>query len=42
MNVATAQVEDSSLAEQVSGLMVGAVDLHCHSGPAAMPRMLDH
>jgi hypothetical protein len=22
--------------------MVGAVDLHCHSGPAAMPRMLDH
>jgi len=26
----------------VSGLLVGAVDLHCHSGPAAMPRVLDH
>lgn len=42
MNVATAKPEDVSLSEQVSGLMVGAVDLHCHSGPAAMPRMLDH
>src|ERR1700704_3861053 len=42
MNVATAKLEDVSLSEQVAGLMVGAVDLHCHSGPAAMPRMLDH
>jgi Family of unknown function (DUF6282) len=37
-----ADVIDKSLTEDVAGLMVGAVDLHCHSGPAAMPRMLDH
>jgi hypothetical protein len=29
-------------AEEVAALLVGAVDLHCHSGPAAMPRVLDH
>lgn len=29
-------------ADEVSALLVGAVDLHCHSGPAAMPRVLDH
>ncbi|MDI3468425.1 MAG: hypothetical protein OJF62_000488 [Pseudolabrys sp.] len=28
--------------EEVDRLLVGAVDLHCHSGPAAMPRILDH
>jgi hypothetical protein len=39
---AVVDVNDKSLAEEVAGLMVGAVDLHCHSGPAAMPRMLDH
>ena len=27
---------------QIAELLVGAVDLHCHSGPAAMPRILDH
>jgi hypothetical protein len=27
---------------EVAELLVGAVDLHCHSGPAAMPRTLDH
>lgn len=27
---------------QIADLLVGAVDLHCHSGPAAMPRILDH
>ncbi|KGF67397.1 hypothetical protein LL06_22585 [Hoeflea sp. BAL378] len=32
---------DSREAE-VAELLVGAVDLHCHSGPAAMPRILDH
>jgi len=26
----------------VARLLQGAVDLHCHSGPAAMPRILDH
>lgn len=28
--------------EEVALLLKGAVDLHCHSGPAAMPRVLDH
>jgi hypothetical protein len=32
----------ASRADQVRALLVGAVDLHCHSGPAAMPRLLDH
>ncbi len=27
---------------EVADLLVGAIDLHCHSGPAAMPRILDH
>lgn len=26
----------------VEALLQGAVDLHCHSGPAVMPRILDH
>ena len=26
----------------ISALLKGAVDLHCHSGPAVMPRILDH
>ena len=29
-------------AAEIEALLVGAVDLHCHSGPAAMPRILDH
>ena len=32
----------SSRDDEVAELLVGAVDLHCHSGPAAMPRILDH
>jgi len=28
--------------QDVANLLVGAIDLHCHSGPAAMPRILDH
>lgn len=27
---------------EIAELLKGAVDLHCHSGPAAMPRILDH
>ena len=27
---------------EVADLLVGAIDLHCHSGPAAMPRILGH
>jgi hypothetical protein len=33
---------DSRRKEDVEKLLAGAVDLHCHSGPAAMPRILDH
>lgn len=33
---------DPALAGQVAALLDGAVDLHCHSGPAVMPRTLDH
>jgi hypothetical protein len=33
---------ESSRAAEVADLLVGAVDLHCHSGPAAMPRILGH
>ncbi|WP_273727343.1 DUF6282 family protein [Brucella gallinifaecis] len=29
-------------AAKVADLLQGAVDLHCHSGPAAMPRILGH
>ena len=29
-------------ATEIAELLVDAVDLHCHSGPAAMPRILDH
>lgn len=28
--------------EQISALLKGAVDLHCHSGPAAFPRRINH
>lgn len=32
----------SAEAERIESLLVGAVDLHCHSGPSVMPRDLDH
>jgi hypothetical protein len=32
----------ASEAERIESLLVGAVDLHCHSGPSVMPRDLDH
>jgi hypothetical protein len=38
----TATSATDSRANQIRDLLVGAVDLHCHSGPAAMPRILDH
>jgi hypothetical protein len=37
-----ADAADTSRAAEVAALLEGAVDLHCHSGPAAMPRILDH
>ena len=27
---------------EIAALLEGAIDIHCHSGPAAMPRILDH
>jgi len=34
--------QSAERAEQVGTILVGAVDLHCHSGPAAFPRRIDH
>ena len=28
--------------QTISNLLVGAIDLHCHSGPSVMPRRLNH
>lgn len=28
--------------ERIDALLVGAIDMHCHSGPSVMPRCLDH
>jgi hypothetical protein len=36
-NVAAKDIE-----ERVNRLLVGAIDMHCHSGPSVMPRCLDH
>lgn len=36
------QLQEPKQAAEVAELLKGAVDLHCHSGPAAMPRILDH
>ncbi len=40
--ISTTPAGSGSRAEDVAALLRGAVDLHCHSGPAAMPRVLDH
>jgi len=42
MSVTERSAAPDSRADEVAALLVGAVDLHCHSGPAAMPRVLDH
>ncbi|MEP7244706.1 MAG: DUF6282 family protein [Gammaproteobacteria bacterium] len=33
---------DEALEERISGLLVGAVDMHCHSGPSVMARDMNH
>lgn len=38
MNTSNANGRQSEVAD----LLEGAVDLHCHSGPSVMPRILDH
>ena len=41
-NTVASKTNTDARAKEVRELLVGAVDLHCHSGPAAMPRILDH
>lgn len=36
------QAAEAALASRVDALLVGAVDMHCHSGPSVMPRQIDH
>lgn len=40
-NNATAASEQA-LEARIDALLVGAIDMHCHSGPSVMPRMVDH
>jgi Family of unknown function (DUF6282) len=42
MAASTSSTKSEPRPAEVARLLVGAVDLHCHSGPAAMPRILDH
>jgi hypothetical protein len=37
-----AETTTTARKEDVDALLKGAVDPHCHSGPSAMPRILDH
>ena len=39
LNSASWRQNDPGLSDR---LLVGAVDLHCHSGPSVMPRYFDH
>lgn len=36
------ETTDAALEDRISGLLVGAVDLHCHSGPSVMARDINH
>ncbi|MFX7052707.1 DUF6282 family protein, partial [Acinetobacter baumannii] len=42
MSDAPVQAQAHPRAAEINELLVGAIDLHCHSGPAAKPRSLDH
>ncbi len=35
-------IDDAMIEQRVNALLVGAIDMHCHSGPSVMPRMIDH
>lgn len=37
-----AAASDEALEARVNALLVGAIDMHCHSGPSVMPRQIDH
>ncbi|MEI9852734.1 MAG: DUF6282 family protein [Sphingomonas sp.] len=41
-NVAAGGTSEKDLEERVDALLVGSIDMHCHSGPSVMPRCLDH
>lgn len=34
--------DKTELDARIDALLVGAIDLHCHSGPSVMPREIDH
>ncbi len=34
--------DTTDLEARIDALLVGAIDLHCHSGPSVMPREIDH
>jgi hypothetical protein len=36
------ETTDAALEDRISRLLVGAVDMHCHSGPSVMPRDISH
>lgn len=39
---ADAAASETAASERIEQLLVGAIDMHCHSGPSVMPRRLDH
>ena len=36
------ETTDEALEDRISRVLVGAVDMHCHSGPSVMPRDINH
>src|SRR5690606_41935659 len=43
MNECSARwASEPAIAVRIDSLLFGAIDLHCHSGPSVMPRMIDH
>lgn len=36
------EASEAAIERRVNELLVGAIDMHCHSGPSVMPRCLDH
>ena len=35
-------VGNPAIEDRIEALLIGAIDMHCHSGPSVMPRMIDH
>lgn len=40
--MASQLIERDSIDDRINSFLVGAIDLHCHSGPSVMPRDIDH